>query len=117
MQQTKVTLATINGPEIVNATVIDGLAYHHRSLAPGLLSKDEWVVTHVASGRNPLPESLSFHSEQACQVFIEEIRNLADWSLSAEELWQRHGKTYHPSSTKMVEALRNAYVKALGSQP
>lgn len=113
---TTITLRTIDGPQTVNATIIDGLAYHHRNIGHDAFSHDEWVVTHVASGRNPLPESFSFHTEKACQVFIEEIRPLADWSLSAEELWMQHGKLYSHESAPIKEALKKAYRKALESQ-
>lgn len=108
-----ITLATIDGPQTVNATVIDGLAYHHASIARDVFSKDEWIVTHVASGRSIISDLMPFHSEQACRVFIEEIQPLADWSLSAEELWKQHGKLHAPSSTAIKTALRQAYQKAL----
>ena len=112
----KITITTINGAQTVNATVIDGLAYHHRCIGIGAFSKDEWVVTHVASGRNPLPESFSFHAEEACRVFIEEIRHLVNWSLPAEELWKQYGELYAPSSAAIAEALKKAYRRALDSQ-
>ena len=122
MNKTTITLALSTGPFRIKANVINGLAYHPQCVfneddGDIMFSEMRWSVSHVASGRTMLPGyELSLPSEEACLTFIDEVKDLADWSLSAEQLWQQHGPLLHPASAAMVEALRNAYHRALTGQ-
>lgn len=120
-KSTFITLALSTGPFRIKATVLNGLAYHPQCVfnedTNGVaLSEMRWSVSHVVSGRTMLPGyELSLPSKEACIAFIDDVKDLADWSLSAGQLWQQHGSPLHPSSAAMVEALRRAYHKALES--